>query len=294
MTATRARGRLSGGLFILLAGDREQHLALSLNSFLTLFRLGSRSTGLLSAGRLHTLAQCLHQVHHIGACRLPWSLYVLALLLLAQQLLQRIFVVILKLLGFETSALGVHDVDRQVQHVLWDLLVVDGVEILLRLADLVGIPQRHTDHAVVSRFERNDMFTRCEDDLAECNHPFLADGLADHRKGLLPDFAIWNDEVRVAQVEFVDLRLRDELVNLDDAFAFNGDRIEFLWFKLEILALGDLVAFDDVGTLHIVPGYGIDFPVADAIAGIFIELVEADLFPLGRSWKQRDGTRDER
>jgi hypothetical protein len=44
MTSTRARGRLSGGLFILLAGDREQHLALSLNPLLALFRLGSRCT----------------------------------------------------------------------------------------------------------------------------------------------------------------------------------------------------------------------------------------------------------
>jgi hypothetical protein len=111
---------------------------------------------------------------------------------------------------------------------------------------------------------------------------------------LLSDFAIWNDEVWVAQVEFVDLRLRDEVINLDDAFAFNGDAIEFLWFKLNIVAFGDLLAFDDVGTLRIVPGYGIDFPVADAIAGLFIELVEADLFPLGRSRKQRDGTGDER
>src|SRR5262249_35044302 len=98
------------------------------------------------------------------------------------------------------------------------------------------------------------------------------------------------DEVWVAQVEFVDLRLRDELINLNDPLAFNGDAFEFLRFKLDILALGDLVTFDDVGTLHIAPGYGINFPVADAVAGLFIELVEANLFPLGRSWKQRDGT----
>src|SRR5262249_41908437 len=37
-TANRARGRLSGGLFVLLAGDLEQQLALSLNPPLSLFR----------------------------------------------------------------------------------------------------------------------------------------------------------------------------------------------------------------------------------------------------------------
>jgi hypothetical protein len=55
--------------------------------------LGSRCTWLLSTRRLYTLAQCLHQVDHIGARRLPWSLDLLALLLLAQQFLQRVFVV---------------------------------------------------------------------------------------------------------------------------------------------------------------------------------------------------------
>ena len=64
--------------------------------------------------------------------------------------------------------------------------------------------------------------------------------------------------------------------------------------KLDIIALGNLIAFDDVSTLHIVPGYGIDFPVADAIAGLFVELVKADLFALRGSRKQRDGTRDKR
>jgi hypothetical protein len=129
------------------------------------------------------------------------------------------------------------------------------------------------------------VFARCEDDLADCNHPFLADSFADHCKRLLSDFAIWNDEVWVAQVEFVDLRLRDELINLDDALAFNGDGLKLLWFKLDIFALSDLVAFDDLAIIHLITGFSIDLSVADAIAGIFVELVEADLLPLRGSWK---------
>jgi hypothetical protein len=65
----------------------------------------------------------------------------------------------------------------------------------------------------------------------------------------------------------------------------------FLRFKLDILAFGDLVAFDDVGTFHIIPGYGIDFPVADAIASLFVELVEADLFSLGSRLTLRGSSR---
>jgi hypothetical protein len=100
---------------------------------------------------------------------------------------------------------------------------VDSIEILLRLTDLVGIPQRHADHALVARFERDDMFTRCKDDLAEGDHTFLADGLADYSKCLLSYFALWNDEVWIAQVKFIDFRLRNELVNVDNAFAVDGD-----------------------------------------------------------------------
>src|SRR5262249_38928474 len=69
---------------------------------------------------------------------------------------------------------------------------------------LIWIPQRHPNHAVVSWFERDDVFARGEDDFAECNHSFLAYGLPDHRKCLLSDFTVWNDKVWIAQVEFVD------------------------------------------------------------------------------------------
>jgi hypothetical protein len=37
-----------------------------------------RPSNCASARCLHTLAQCVHQVHHIGACRLPWSFDLLA------------------------------------------------------------------------------------------------------------------------------------------------------------------------------------------------------------------------
>jgi hypothetical protein len=44
MTASRAGGRLGGGLFVLLTRDREQHLALSLDPLLALFRWRSCCT----------------------------------------------------------------------------------------------------------------------------------------------------------------------------------------------------------------------------------------------------------
>jgi hypothetical protein len=46
------------------------------------------------------------------------------------------------------------------------------------------------------------------------------------------------------------------------------------------LVLGDLVSFDDVRLLDFVARLGIYLAVADAVAGLFVELIEADLFPL--------------
>jgi hypothetical protein len=111
----------------------------------------------------------------------------------------------------------VHDVDREVEHVLWDFLIFDSFEIIVGQAYLIGIPQRHADHAFVARFKCDYVFSRSEDDLPECNHPLLANGFPDHRERLLSDFAIRDDEVWVAQIQLVDLRLRDELINVNDA-----------------------------------------------------------------------------
>jgi hypothetical protein len=46
------------------------------------------------------------------------------------------------------------------------------------------------------------------------------------------------------------------------------------------LPFADLVAFDDVGSLDFISGLGIDLAVLDAIAGVFVDLMEADFFSL--------------
>ena len=46
------------------------------------------------------------------------------------------------------------------------------------------------------------------------------------------------------------------------------------------MAFADFVAFDDVGGLDFIAGLCIDLPIFDAIAGVFIDLMKADLFSL--------------
>src|SRR5262245_34289906 len=113
-------------------------------------------------------------------------------------------------------------------------------------------------------------------------------------KRLLPDVAIGDNVVRAVQIEFVDRFLRHELIDLDRAFAFDRDRLEFLGIDLEVLVLTDLVAFDDVIGVDFFFGVGIDLAVFDPMTGLFVDLMEADFFALRGRGEERDRTRDQR
>ena len=76
--------------------------------------------------------------------------------------------------------------------------------------------------------------------------------------------------------------------------AVNRNRLEFFGIELDVLALGDLVTLDDVLLRNFITGPGIDLAIPDPVAGLLVELVEADLFALRRRRKQRNRTRDER
>ncbi len=146
------------------------------------------------------------------------------------------------------------------------------------------------DHALAARFERDDVLARGEHHLAERHHAFLADRLADHGKGLLADFAVRHDVIRIAHIKLVDLAARHEFFDFDDVLAFDGDGFDLFRLKLDIFALVDLVAFDDFSVVDFVAGFGVDFLVADAVAGLFVDLVEADLFPLRSRREERNRT----
>jgi hypothetical protein len=57
--------------------------------------------------------------------------------------------------------------------------------------------------------------------------------------------------------------------------------LQFLRIELDIVALGDLVALDDLGRRDLLPCGRIHFPVLDPVSRGLVELVEADLFPFG-------------
>jgi hypothetical protein len=75
--------------------------------------------------------------------------------------------------------------------------------------------------------------------------------------------------------------------------AFDLKVFQLLVFDLDVDAFIDLVALDDAGAFNLIPGIGIDFLVADAVAGLAVELVEGDAFAAGRGRIERNGAGDE-
>jgi hypothetical protein len=70
--------------------------------------------------------------------------------------------------------------------------------------------------------------------------------------------------------------------------AMDGNGFEFFGIELDVLALANLIALDDVVLRHLVAGFGIELAIPDPVAGLFVELMEADLFPFGGGREQRD------
>jgi hypothetical protein len=75
------------------------------------------------------------------------------------------------------------------------------------------------------------------------------------------------------------------LISSAQATCMDGNGFELFGIELDILALPYLIALDDVLLWHLIAGPRIDLAIPDAVTGLFVELVEADLFPFGRGWE---------
>ena len=122
----------------------------------------------------------------------------------------------------------------------------------------VGIAQQRAHQPLLQRLERDDVLAVGQHHAADRDLVHLADGLADHRKGVVPDLAVRAQVVGTDQVARIDLGLLDELVDLDGARGFQRDLLEFLLGHFDEGVLVELVALDDVLVGDLVAGVGID------------------------------------
>jgi hypothetical protein len=146
-------------------------------------------------------AQRIHKIDHICGLAPLRPLYRLAFLLLFKQIFESILVAVFKLCWIEVPRFRVHDMRCEFEHVFGNFLIGDLVKIVIGLANLVRISQGDPKKTFFARFQRNDVFARCEDNLSDGYHAFLANCFADHGKCLLSDFAVRNDIIRTIEVE---------------------------------------------------------------------------------------------
>ncbi len=121
----------------------------------------------------------------------------------------------------------------------------------------------------------------------------LADGLPDHREGVVTDLAVGPQIVGSDEISRIDLGLLHELVDLDGARGFKRYLLELLLCHLDEGVGVDLVALDDVLVGDFLAVVHVDLGVLDPVAGLAIELVERNLLTLRGGRIRRDRAGDE-
>src|ERR1035437_8751060 len=106
--------------------------------------------------------------------------------------------------------------------------------------------------------------------------------------------AVRNDVIRPNKVQIVDICTRNEFVDIDRPGRLQRDVVEFVFGDLDIAVVVDLVALHNIFVVDFFAGVGINLKVFDAMSGLAIYLVKADLFAVRCRWKQRNRTCDQR
>jgi hypothetical protein len=155
------------------------------------------------------------------------------------------------------------------------------------------VAQQRAHQSLFEGFERDDVLAAGQYDPSDGDRIHVADGLVDHGGGVVPDLAVRTQIIGADDVARVDLVALHEFVDLDGAGGFQRDVLELFLRDLDVGVGVDLEALHDVFAGHLLAGLGIDAGVLDAVTGIPVDLVEADLFGIGRGRIKRDRTGDE-
>jgi hypothetical protein len=109
----------------------------------------------------------------------------------------------------------------KIEHFVGHFFVRNLVEIRVFFSHFVWVPQRNAEQPLAPRFKCDDVFARREDYFCESNDPLLTNRFANNREGLLPYFPVWDNVIRISDIQFINVLLRNELVNLDCGFALD-------------------------------------------------------------------------
>ena len=124
----------------------------------------------------------------------------------------------------------------------------------------------------------------------DCHHIHAPDRFPNDRKCVVADFPIGDQIVRADEVAGIDVALGDKFVDVDRTRRFQSDVFKFFFRRLHVHIGIDLEALRDVFVGDFLAGVGIDLGLFDAMAGVPVDLIEADLFGIGSGRIQSDRT----
>jgi hypothetical protein len=120
------------------------------------------------------------------------------------------------------------------------------------------------------------VFKASQHNPADRDHVHVADGLADHRKGIVSDLAVGTKVIRSDDVAGIDLLALHELVDIDGARGLQRHVFKLFLGHFDVAVGVDLEAPDDVLVRYFLTGLGVDARILDAMAGVLVDLIEAD------------------
>jgi hypothetical protein len=95
------------------------------------------------------------------------------------------------------------------------------------------------------------------------------------------DLAVRTKIIGTDNITWVDVRAWYELVDLDRSCRFQCDVLELFLGNFDIGVGIDLERLDDILAGHFFTGIGVDPRILDAVAGVSVDLIEADLLRIG-------------
>ena len=167
------------------------------------------------------------------------------------------------------------------------------VEIVRRCVDLVGVVQAGRHDPLVARLQHEDPLAPKQHDARQSDHLLRTQRIANDGERLFPDAVRRCQKVWCVDIEIIDVRLRNEALDLDGVVALELDALDLVVLDLDVFALGDLVALDLVGRLNGLAALLVDELPAHTVAAFPVEGAERDAFRSRRRGEERHRTGDE-
>ena len=128
--------------------------------------------------------------------------------------------------------------------------------------------------ALAPRLDRQDVLPVREHDARKGDAALVLHRVADDGERFLAALGVGYDVVRPLVVTLVDFLFGNELVDIDGVGALDLDRIELLRLDLDVLAAGELIAAALVVLVDDTACFLVDHLLAQAVAGLAVDLVE--------------------